>query len=351
MTPTDWQLYERFYQTRYFFSAKAFAEFPLITVELRKVYRQQDPQFIKLLDRVRTNQADGKDLNVLNKRRSDLPKTTGRRVMLSTRNKDAEDHNAGELTKLTTLLVKFQGIVTGDFVESDFPTARELALKEGAQVMFVRNDRGSRWVNGTIGRVVKLEKQVAKVETEHGATYTVEAETWEKFAYGYDEATGRITSVVIGTFTQLPLKLAWSLTVHKSQGLTFDAVEINAPGGFFDAGQLYVALSRCRSFEGLQLRTLVRERDVMVSREVVEPHRTANDEKQVNAALEEARPSKLHKQSLKLLDRGDLKGAVGALCEALGLRNDAQKPIFGRLLRHKLHSYMQAKNTLAGVVQ
>lgn len=349
LIPADRQLYERFYRTRYFFGARVFAQFPLITVELRKAYRQQDPHFIGLLDRVRTNEASGADITALNGRLTTAPKATGRGITLSTRNKDAEDYNANELNKLTTPLVKFTAVVTGDFAEGDFPTARELVLKQGAQVMFVRNDRAGRWVNGTIGRVVKLEKRVVEVETEQGATHTVEAETWDKFAYGYDEATGRIESKVVGTFTQIPLKLAWALTVHKSQGLTFDTVEINAPNGFFDAGQLYVALSRCRSFEGLQLRTAVRPYDVQVSQEVVALHRNANNEEQIATALEEARPTKLYQQSVLLLNRGDLPGAVTAFCEALGLRNDAQKPLFGRLLRHKLHGYLQAKQELAAL--
>jgi DNA polymerase III epsilon subunit-like protein len=349
LTPADRQLYEPNYRTRYFFGAEVFTRLPLITVELRKAYRQQDPHFINLLDRVRTNQADNEDLRKLNGRTQDNSPAAGRKITLSTRNKDAEDYNAGELSKLTNPLVKYMGVVTGDFAESDFPTARELVLKEGAQVMFVHNDRSGRWVNGTIGRVVKLDKKIAKVEIEDGATYTVEAVEWDKFAYGLDEVTGHIVSTIIGTFTQLPLKLAWALTVHKSQGLTFDAVEINAPTGFFDSGQLYVALSRCRSFEGLQLRTPVRMRDVMVSPEVVELHRTANDEQQVADALAEARPNKLYQKSLQLLDRSDLASAVAAFCEALGLRNDAQKPLFGRLLRHKLHGYVQAKQRLAGL--
>jgi hypothetical protein len=285
-------------------------------------------------------------LRKLNGRTQVSSQAAGRKITLSTRNKDAEDYNAGELSKLTTPLVKYIGVVTGDFAESDFPTARELVLKEGAQVMFVQNDRSGRWVNGTIGRVVKLDKKIAKVEIEDGATYTVETVEWDKFAYGLDEVTGHIVSTIIGTFTQLPLKLAWALTVHKSQGLTFDAVEINAPTGFFDSGQLYVALSRCRSFEGLQLRTPVRMRDVMVSPEVVELHRTANDERQVADALAEARPNKLYQKSLQLLDRGDLANAVAAFCEALGLRNDAQKPLFRRLLRYKLQGYVQAKQKL-----
>ena len=299
-----------------------------------------------MLDRVRTNQADNEDLRRLNERTPTIPTVIGRKITLSTRNKDAEDYNAGELAKLTSPLVKYTGIVTGDFAESDFPTARELVLKEGAQVMFVHNDRYRRWVNGTIGRIVELDKRITKVEIENGATYTVEAVTWDKFAYGLDEVTNNIVSIIIGTFTQLPLKLAWALTVHKSQGLTFDAVEINAPTGFFDSGQLYVALSRCRSFEGLQLRTPVRSRDVMVSREVVELHRTANDEQQVSDALAEARPNMLYQQSLKLWDRGELAAAVAALCEALKLRNDAQQPLFGRLLRHKLYPYIHAKKEL-----
>ena len=349
LTNTDAQLFAGFnYSTRYFFGAKVFEDkaYSLISIELRKAYRQQNEQFVQLLDRVRTNQAREVDLKELNSRMASATKVVGRCITLCTRNKDAEDYNANELTKLTAPLVKFIGVVTGDFSESELPTARELVLKEGAQVMFVRNDRYNRWVNGTIGRVLKLEKGGAEVEIEDGATYSVERETWDKFSYGLDEKTGSITRTVVGTFNQLPLKLAWALTVHKSQGLTFDAVEIDAPTGFFEAGQLYVALSRCRSFEGLQLRTPVRSRDVMVSREVVELHRTANDEQQVADALAEARPNMLYQQSLKLLDQGSLRESVASFCKALNLRNDAHKPLFARLIQHKLHGYIQARKVL-----
>lgn len=264
-------LFSEHYRSHYFFDAKVFEDVHMHCIELRKVFRQSDPDFIKLLDAIRLNRADEYELAELNKRvnRYFQPDKDNLYITVTTRNQVASGINEFELSKLAGEEKIYSGAVEGDFSEKNLPTDLHLVLKEGAQVIFIKNDVGNRWVNGTIATVHALDDDVIKVRMADGDIEEVKRETWENKRYTWDAAKRRVESEVIGRFKQFPVKLAWAITIHKSQGLTFDKMIVDLAGGTFAHGQLYVALSRCRSLEGLVLREPIRQRDSIIDERVV----------------------------------------------------------------------------------
>jgi len=268
----EFNILTELYDSPFFFDAKAFKNTKLLTIELRKVYRQNEKRFIALLDRIRTNQATTQDLQALNKRYADYQAGSSFNITLATTNSIAYQINQAELKRLKTDTFRFAGTVDGEYEKSKLPTPSMLTLKEGAQIMFVKNESGEyrRWVNGTIAKIHRLDKDLIEVKMGNGKIFKVQPETWENVRYKYDENEGKIVSEVIGTYTQFPLILAWSVTIHKSQGLTFDKVNIDLGRGTFASGQLYVALSRCRTFGGLTLHTRINPRDIYVNRRILE---------------------------------------------------------------------------------
>ena len=256
------------YKTPYFFSAPVFDNHPIYKIELKKVYRQSDSDFIRLLDCVRTKQVNASQISKLNSRvqkfNADDNDLT---ITLATTNTVVEDLNAQRLKQLSGREYSYSGSKTGDF-GTTLPVEEELKLKIGSQIMFVKNDPTRRWVNGTIAKISDLYNGTVEVELDNGRVYDVEPATWEKSAYELDKEKETIIKTVIGTYTQLPLKLAWSITIHKSQGLTFEKVIIDLGKGAFSHGQTYVALSRCTSFEGLFLSKPIREFDIKVDEQI-----------------------------------------------------------------------------------
>lgn len=254
------------YASVFFFDAEVFKELPIKIVELQKNYRQQDQAFIELLNAVRTNQLSDDQQKLLNSRYNPtyIPQDDDLFIILTTINNRANSINTERLHSLHTEEYTYTGEIEGEF--KDFPTNQDLKLKKGAQVMFVKNDTNKRWVNGTFGRVANLDENHIEVEVlsnGHSYTYRVERETWERLRYKFDPNTGRITTEVIGKFTQYPIKLAWAITIHKSQGQTFDRIIIDLTGGAFEHGQVYVALSRCRTLEGIILKTEIWRNDIL----------------------------------------------------------------------------------------
>ncbi|GEM_PF-929989 len=265
------KLFSTTYQSPFFFSAKVFDELGMKIVELTKVYRQKQQAFVELLNSIRNNQIGINDIQRINQRyqpqfESNLNEYY---ITLTTTNKIAAQINAAHLERLTTRQHHFEGEIQGKFDKGTFPTDLRLSLKEGAQVMFVKNDSDGRWVNGTLGRIKKIQKDQIRVETADKNTYTVKPVKWEIANYQFDEKTHKLTTEVIGSFKQYPLRLAWGMTIHKSQGKQFDKVIIDLGWGTFAHGQLYVALSRCKTLEGLVLKTKVRPKDVIVDQRVV----------------------------------------------------------------------------------
>lgn len=253
----EWDLLRDAYPTMYFFGSNALRQTDYVVIELKQIYRQTSQHFIDILNRVRNNTADAAVFAELDKRyQPDFePKDKDGYITLTTHNFQSNDINQSKLKKLKSKLVKFEAEISGNFPEQMYPTEYQLELKEGAQVMFVKNDPSpeKRFYNGKIGRIVNIEDGKVYVDCG-GADDTIEVvpAEWTNASYKIDEQTKEITEVVDGTFRQYPLKLAWAITIHKSQGLTFDRVIIDAAQAF-SHGQVYVALSRCRTLEGIVL--------------------------------------------------------------------------------------------------
>jgi hypothetical protein len=328
------------YQNSYFFSANAFSQIEIVPIELKKIYRQNDSQFISMLDRIRMGRPLQEDVLKLNQRvfeRDSASTSDDKMVMtLATRRDMVDTINENRLKELSSKEMTYTGQITGDFPENSLPTTMELTIKVGAQVVFIKNDREKRWVNGSIGKIVKAKKNSIEIELESGAKYAVEKAVWENIVYKYDEKTNRVIENVIGTFEQYPIKLAWALTVHKSQGLTFNNVVIDIGRGAFSSGQTYVALSRCRSFEGMQLRSTVSERDIFVNPSIIEFSRQFNNQALINKALQHAYADDCYHEAAVAFDRGDMSVAVDKFIDGVRSRNELNNEVATRLLKYKL---------------
>jgi len=246
--------YGELYDTRYFFSANVIKEVDFYTLVLRKNYRQQDKDYITLLERIRLNDISMTDLQRLNARVDPaLAETLKDCIPLTPTNARANSINHTRLAQLRRKEFLYQAKITGEYDRRSHPADEMLRLRVGAQVLMVKNDPDKRWVNGSIGTVVELTHDGMKVQIRHGV-YDVLPVKWEKIAYKHDPVSGAIVSEVVGSFEQYPVKLAWAVTIHKSQGLTVDRVIVDLDRGAFEHGQTYVALSRCRSLDGLILK-------------------------------------------------------------------------------------------------
>ncbi len=330
----------RYYRQNYFFNAHAFEQLAVVPIELRKVYRQNDAGFISLLDRVRVGRPAREDIYCLNSRLvgSDVDEAdSGKMTMtLATRRDMVDSINTRHLHELSTPEVTYYGEVSGEFPESSLPNSMELTLKVGAQVVFIKNDVERRWVNGTLGRVYMASDDVLMVETENGEKHAVAPTIWENIRYTYDEKSKKVVEEVLGTFTQYPLRLAWALTIHKSQGLTFSNVKIDLGEGAFSSGQAYVGLSRCRSLQGLGLVSTINERDIFVNPAIVRFSTTFNDTALISSALDDARADDEYAHALTAVRDGKLAEAFTHFIEGLRCRNELGNELMMRFARRQL---------------
>lgn len=281
----DWQILKQYYDTPFFFSSHALQQLPHFTIELTKVYRQSDKEFIGILNSVREGIIDPTILQKLNTRYIPdfTPKKEDGYICLTSHNRQADTINQRELNMLKGKEYSYDAKVDGDFPTLSYPTDAQLTLKVGAQVMFVRNDSNHQYYNGMIGEIVNLTDSQIEIRPTHGeTTITLKPTTWENTQFILNEETEEVEEKIIGTFTQYPLRLAWAITIHKSQGLTFDHAIIDARH-CFAAGQTYVALSRCRSFEGLVLSSQIGASAILTDHDVNQyqshiPEHTPSDE-------------------------------------------------------------------------
>ncbi len=352
----EWRLMQPFYASAYFFSAKVWEQMQLVSVELRKVYRQTDSDFIAILDRIRENAATDADLQAINSRAtvadgspvnsrstaadgSPVGTNNGFQITLATRRDTVDYINDQQLQQLDGAATTFKGTIQGDFPLTSLPAPMELEVKPGAQVIFTKNDKEKRWVNGTIGVVIGIDEEegIIGVVDEDGHEYDVAREVWENMRYTFNEKEQKIEEELLGTFKQFPLRLAWAITVHKSQGLTFRQVKIDfSGGGAFAGGQTYVALSRCSSLKGIILEEPIRRADIFVRPEVVAFARKYNDGKLMRQAIFESKADKEYHDAVEAFDRQDFDAFLKNFFLAIHSRYDIERPEVQRYIRRKL---------------
>lgn len=333
------EILNRFYPNPYFFSAMVFQQMELVAIELTKVYRQSDEVFIGILNRIRTNTVQPRDLQLLNTRyqASIQQGENDLYITLATRRDTVDYINEQRLEKLEGEPVILKGELRGEFPENSLPTLMELVVKQGAQIIFIKNDLEKRWVNGTIGTIIGItDQETIYVRTENGAEYEVKRESWSNVRYRYNEEENKIEEEELGTFTQYPLRLAWAITVHKSQGLTFNRTAIDFTGGVFAGGQTYVALSRCTSLEGIQLKREITRSDIFVRPEIIAFSQRFNDSQAVERALKQAQADEQYIAAVKAFDKMDFTAFLDYFFKAIHNRYDVEKPLIQRFIRKKL---------------
>lgn len=335
------EILNRFYPTPYFFSARVFNQIDLVSIELQKVYRQTDATFVGVLDHIRNNTVGATDLQLLNTRYGTQIEESeaDMYITLATRRDNVDHINDKKLAELPGEPVTFSGEITGDFPESSLPTSQELVLKPGAQIIFIKNDFDRRWVNGTIGIISGFDpfEETLYVITDDGKECDVKRESWRNIRYKYNEEKKQIEEEELGTFTQYPIRLAWAITIHKSQGLTFIRAVIDFTGGVFAGGQAYVALSRCTSLEGIQLKKPVSRADVFVRPEIIGFAERFNNRQAIDRALKQAQADVQYAAATKAFDKGDFDTFLNEFFKAIHSRYDIEKPVVQRLIRKKLN--------------
>lgn len=347
----DKQLLHNHYHSFFFFNAQVFQNFQLISIELTKNYRQRDQHFISLLDRIRTSAITSQDLLTINSRYG-VPHSSSSSdftITLCARRDTVEYINDKALNEIAGDPTTLYGIIEGEFSENSLPAPSKLELKPGAQVLFVKNDKDRRWVNGTIGVVMDIHIEdggYILVKTDDGRDVAVEQERWSNIVYSFNTDLQKIEEKEIGTYTQFPLQLAWAITIHKSQGLTFKNINIDIGSGVFAGGQTYVALSRCTTLEGITLLHPIKQGDIFVNAEITRFAKSFNNPQHIQSALNASKADKAYHDAVSAFDKGNMEDALSHFFIAIHSRYDIEKPAAKRLIRRKLNLINTLKNEI-----
>ena len=303
----EWKMLSQFYKSPYFFDSHVLINNPTVFIELEKIYRQSETAFIELLNKVRNNQLDTESLALLNSFYKPIITENDyqNNITLTTHNRKADEINDKNLNAIKEKSFKYKSKVEGVFSDKNFPADGELILKKGTRVMFLKNNVEKNYYNGKIGIVVYLDDDIIKVKCDDDK-YEIEVgkETWTNVAYKLDKSTKQINEEVLGTFSQYPLRLAWAITIHKSQGLTFDNLIIDAAESF-SSGQVYVALSRCRSLKGLTLSTMISPKSLLNDLKILNFSTTKQTNEQVNSIFNSSQRNYVKSVLLNLFDFSD----------------------------------------------
>ena len=348
----QWEILKEFYPSPYFFSSKVLSENKPIYLELKKIYRQKEQEFIELLNKIRVNQINDAELLELNKKYNPTFSHSNSKshIILATTNKQVNQTNTTKLDELTSELKIFIGEITGSFPKDTrgnyvLPTDQDLHLKVGAQVMILKNDSGKfkRYFNGKIGKIESLDNSQIIVEFPDQQKVQIEKASWNNIQYTWNKEEKKIEEKIVGTFVQYPLRLAWAITVHKSQGLTFENVFADL-GSAFEDGQVYVALSRCTSYHGLVLKSQIPRTSIKTNSKVIEFAKTETPSTLIIQELKSGKADFYYKKVREEIKTLNFKDAYDNFVKAITFRNDIESALFKKyfvVTSNRIASYSQ----------